>query len=230
VEEELSFAKTYMNLLKMRFENSVFYELPQTINNPEAKVVPLSLQLLLENTIKHNVVSQQRPLYIRIFEEDGYLVVQNDYQKKEVLQDRKGVGLENIVNRYAIITSRRVLVEQTEKHFTVKLPMLTKQVEIMETIEDNTETSYYKAQKKVEEIKGFYGNLASYVLVITGLAILNILTSPEHWWFLYPAIGWGIGVVVHGVSVFNYLPFLGSDWEERKIRELMEKEKTNKWQ
>lgn len=229
VEEELSFAKTYMNLLKMRFENSVFYEIPETISNPEAKVVPLSLQLLLENTIKHNVVSQQRPLRIRIFEENGYLVVQNDYQKKEVLQDRKGVGLANIVNRYAIITSRRVQVEQTEKHFTVKLPMLTKQIEIMETIQDNTENSYYKAQKKVEDIKGFYGNLMSYIVVIIGLAILNLLTSPSHLWFLYPAIGWGIGVAVHGMSVFNYMPFLGRDWEERKIQELLEKEKNRKW-
>ncbi len=89
VEEELDFAKTYMNLLKMRFENSLFYELPsQTdwIASPlamtEAKVVPLSLQLLLENTVKHNVVSEQRPLHIRIFMEENNLVVQNDYQKK----------------------------------------------------------------------------------------------------------------------------------------------------
>lgn len=230
VQEELSFAKTYMNLLKMRFENSVFYEVAEAEDNPDAKVVPLSLQLLLENTIKHNVVSQQRPLYIRIFEENGYLVVQNDYQRKEVLQDRKGVGLENIVNRYGIITTRKVHIEQTEKHFTVKLPILTKQVAIMETIPDNnTESSYYKAQKKVEDIKGFYGNLASYCVVITGLMVLNLITSPDHLWFFYPAVGWGIGVAVHGVSVFNYMPFLGRDWEERKIQELMEKEKTNKW-
>lgn len=229
VEEELSFAKTYMNLLKMRFENSVFYELPETISNTEAKVVPLSLQLLLENTIKHNVVSQQRPLYIRIFEESGYLVVQNDYQKKEVLQDRKGVGLTNIINRYAIISSRKVQIEQTEKHFTVKLPMLTKQVEIMETVYDDNENSYYKAQKKVEDIKGFYGNLMSYIVVIAGLAVLNMLTSPSHLWFLYPAIGWGIGVAVHGISVFNYIPFLGREWEERKIQELLDKEKNRKW-
>ena len=60
VEEELSFAKTYMNLLKMRFENSVFYELPASVKNPDAKVVPLSLQLLLENTIKHNIASEMR--------------------------------------------------------------------------------------------------------------------------------------------------------------------------
>ncbi len=71
VEEELSFAVLYMNLLTMRFENSIHYEVPKTIKNPDGKVVPLSLQLLLENTIKHNVVSENRPLHIRIYEEDA---------------------------------------------------------------------------------------------------------------------------------------------------------------
>jgi len=229
VEEELAFAKTYMNLLKMRFENSVFYELPENVSSPDAKVVPLSLQLLLENTVKHNVVSQQRPLRIRIFEEDGYLVVQNDYQKKQVLQDRRGVGLQNIVSRYAILTNRKVQVEQTEKYFTVKLPVLTKQVTIMETTYNESENTYLKAQKRVEDIKSFYANLMSYIIVIIGLAILNLVTSADHLWFLYPAIGWGIGVAIHFCSVFNFVPFLGHDWEERKIRELMHKEKNNKW-
>ena len=229
IQEELSFAKTYMNLLKMRFENSVFYEV-QEIANPDAKVVPLSLQLLLENTVKHNVVSPQRPLYIRIFEKDGYLVVQNDLQKKEVLRDRKGVGLQNIVNRYAILTERNVLVHETDKHFTVKLPILTKQLSIMEpSVYNREEGNYLKAQKKIEEIKGFYSNLSAYVVVIIGLAVLNLVTYPYHLWFLYPAIGWGIGVVIHGVNVFNYMPFLSRDWEERKINELMEKDKSKKW-
>jgi hypothetical protein len=229
IEEEMAFAKTYMNLLRMRFENSVFYEPPQKISNPDALVVPLSLQLLLENTIKHNIVSQQKPLHIRIFEENGYLVVQNDLQKKEVLQDRRGVGLQNIVSRYAIITTRKVQVLESEKHFTVKLPVLTKQVTIMETTYKENEGAYYKAQKKVEEIKGFYGNLFSYIVVITGLAILNMITSPDYWWFLYPALGWGIGVALHGMAVFNYMPFLGSDWEERKLKELIDKDRNNKW-
>jgi sensor histidine kinase YesM len=79
VEEELAFTKTYMNLLKMRFEDSVDYELITTNIDPEARVVPLSLQLLLENAVKHNVVSAQKPLKIRIYAENGYLVVQNDY-------------------------------------------------------------------------------------------------------------------------------------------------------
>ncbi len=230
VAEELSFAKTYMNLLKMRFENSLFYELPDTISNPEAKVVPLSLQLLLENTVKHNVVSEQRPLHIRIIDKGDYLVIQNDFQKKEVLQDRQGVGLQNIINRYSIITSRKVLIEQNEKEFSVSIPILTKQISVMETNSNNDERNMYlKAQKRVEDIKGFYGHLTSFIVVNIGLITLNLGTSPKHLWFLYPFIGWGIGLLAHGMSVFNYMPFLNSDWEERKIRELMGKDRNNKW-
>jgi hypothetical protein len=192
--------------------------------------VPLSLQLLLENTIKHNVVSPQRPLHIRIFERDGYLTVQNDLQKKEVLQDRKGVGLQNIVNRYAILTNRKVVVEESEKHFTVKLPVLTRQVAIMETVVNKQEGNYFKAQKKIEEIKAFYGHIVSYIFVNIGLAVLNIVTSPQHLWFLYPALGWGIGLAIHGIKTFDYMPFLSNDWEERKVKELMEREKNNRWQ
>lgn len=230
VEEELAFAKTYMNLLKMRFENSLFYELPANVSNPEAKVVPLSLQLLLENTVKHNVVSEQRPLHIRILDKGDYLVIQNDYQKKEVLQDRQGVGLQNIINRYGIITSRKVLIEQNEKEFSVSIPILTKQISVMETNNSNDEKNMYlKAQKRVEDIKGFYGHLSSFVIVNIGLAILNLISSPSHLWFFYPLIGWGIGLVAHGMTVFNYMPFLNSDWEEKKIQEIMRKEKNNKW-
>lgn len=86
------------------------------------------------------------------------------------------------------------------------------------------EERYFEAKKRVEEIKGFYGNLASYILVNIGLLIINLMTSPNHLWFYWPMLGWGIGVVFHGMKVFNYMPFLGKDWEEQKIKEYMENE------
>jgi sensor histidine kinase YesM len=222
VDDELSFAKTYMNLLKMRFENSLFYELPTTVINPDAKVVPLSLQLLLENTVKHNVVSEQKPLHIRIFIDGDYLAIQNDFQKKEVLQDRQGVGLTNIVNRYGIITNRKVLIQQNEETFTVKIPILTKQITVMETSADYSDENkaYFRAKKRVEELKGFYGNIISYCCVIPFLVFINLRYSPGFQWFWFSALGWGFGVVMHAFKVFGY----SSDWEERKIREILEKE------
>jgi sensor histidine kinase YesM len=221
VTEELSFAKTYMNLLKMRFENSLFYELPETIVNPEAKVVPLSLQLLLENTVKHNVVSEQKPLHILIFIEGDYLAVQNDYQKKEVLQSRQGVGLQNIVDRYGIITNRKVLIEQNEQTFTVKIPILTKQISAMETTANYSENNaYYRAKKRVEQLKGFYGNLISYCCVIPILIFINLTYMPKFHWFWFSAAGWGFGLTMHAFQVFGY----GANWEERKIQEILRKE------
>ena len=221
VEEELAFAKTYMDLLKMRFENSLFYEMPTSFINPEAKVVPLSLQLLLENTVKHNVVSEQRPLQIRIYVEGDYLAVQNDYQKKEVLQDRQGVGLQNIVNRYGIITNRKVIIIQNEKTFTVKIPILTKQITVMETTTNyNENTAYYRAKKRVEELKGFYGNLISYCCVIPILVFVNLTYSPHFQWFWFSAGGWGFGLLMHAFKVFGY----SSNWEEIKIQEILRKE------
>lgn len=228
VEEELAFAKTYMNLLKMRFENSLFYELPKkedwiasSLAMTEAKVVPLSLQLLLENTVKHNVVSEQRPLHIRIFIEGDYLAIQNDYQKKEVLQDRRGVGLQNIINRYGIITNRKVLIEQNEQTFTVKIPVLTKQISIMDTNTNYIEnTAYYRAKKRVEELKGFYGNLISYCCVVPFLIFINLTFMPHFQWFWFSAAGWGFGLLMHAFKVFGY----SSNWEERKIQEILNKE------
>ncbi|MFE3867940.1 histidine kinase [Flavobacterium sp. LS2P90] len=227
VEEELAFAKTYMNLLKMRFENSLFYELPTNGINPEAKVVPLSLQLLLENTVKHNVVSEQRPLHIRITIEGDCLAVQNDFQKKEVLQDRQGVGLQNIINRYGIITSRKVLIEQNEKTFTVKIPILTKQITVMETnTYYNENNEYHRAKDHVKKLKAFYGNLISYCCVIPFLIFINLSYGSNFQWFWFPLLGWGMGLTFHGLEIFGY----GKSWEERKINEILNKNRSNnKW-
>ncbi len=218
VEEELAFAKTYMNLLKMRFENSLTYEIPIQELNPEFKVVPLSLQLLLENTVKHNIVSEQKPLHIKIYIENGFLVIENNLQKKEVLQDRKGVGLQNIVDRYAIISKKKMIIEQSENEFKVKLPILTKQIEVMETQNMYTENNaYFEAKQKVENLKEFYGSLISYCVVIPFLIFINLRYSPNFQWFWFPMFGWGFGLVMKGLRAFGFW----SKWEERKIQELM---------
>lgn len=91
----------------------------------------------------------------------------------------------------------------------------------METISANKETiAYRKASRRVKELKGFYGNLTSYCLVIPFLTVLNLVTSPEHLWFFWPMLGWGMGLFAHGVNVFG----IGKAWEEKKIKELMKKD------
>lgn len=93
----------------------------------------------------------------------------------------------------------------------------------METFTNKEELAYQKATKRVKELKGFYGNLTSYCLVISFLAVLNLITSPEYLWFLWPMLGWGIGIAAHAANTFG----IGRDWEEKKIRELMEEERKN---
>lgn len=227
LEEELAFAVNYMNLLKMRFENSIFYEVPTHLSTPEARVVPLSLQLLLENTIKHNIVSESKPLQIRIYEDDGYLVLENNLQHKEVLQHREGVGLQNIINRYALVTRREVRIMKDSEKFAVRIPVLTKQINIMKTEEISENNAYFRAKQRVKEIKEFYGNLISYCVIIPVLIFINYRTFWEFQWFWFPMAGWGLGLAIHGFSVFGY----GANWEERKIQELMEKEqqRTKTW-
>lgn len=97
----------------------------------------------------------------------------------------------------------------------------------MENYNQNDER-YRKALKRVEEIKGFYGNLSAYIAVNIALMVINLVTSPEYLWFFWPMLGWGIGVLFHGLKVFNYMPFLGKEWEERKMKQFIEEEQRKK--
>lgn len=85
---------------------------------------------------------------------------------------------------------------------------------------------YIRAKKRVERLKGFYIHLSVYILVNIMLFIINLLSDAGNWWFLYPLGGWGIGLLIHGITTFTYGNF-GADWEERKIKEYMEKDKYN---
>ena len=87
---------------------------------------PLSLQMLIENAIKHNVVSADDPLHIRIYSEEGFICVENNLQKKRSSSEPSaGVGLENICKRYEFLTERKAVITKTEGLFIVKLPMIT---------------------------------------------------------------------------------------------------------
>lgn len=96
----------------------------------------------------------------------------------------------------------------------------------------NEEDKYDLARKKVEKIKDFYGNLISFIVVNIFLIIINLYTTPDHLWFYWPLLWWGIGVVFHGLKTFEVFPVFGKDWQEKKIQEYMDKEKENskKWE
>lgn len=228
VEEEIDFAKTYCELLKTRFEDAVTFDFNISEEDKKGFVVPLSLQLLLENSIKHNFATSSKPLNIKIFTEKGNLIIENNLQTRELPNTSTGVGLANIVSRYNLLTERNVFVEKSEAFFRVKLPILTEKLNPMNPYTPSQEQlAYEKAAKRVEELKGFYGNLISYCIFIPFLIFINFQTSPKYHWFWWPMLGWGIGVISHGIKTFG----IGTDWEERQIKKYMEKQEENakKW-
>lgn len=87
-------------------------------------------------------------------------------------------------------------------------------------MENLNEYKYKRAKERVACIKGFYGNALAYAIVIPMLAYLNYVTTSFPW-VIFPALGWGVGLLGHSMQAFGYFPFLGKNWEERKIRELM---------
>ncbi|MCW8980401.1 MAG: 2TM domain-containing protein [Altibacter sp.] len=225
VAEELKFAQLYMSLLEMRFEDSIVFTVSDSITNTDAKVVPLALQLLLENAVKHNQVTPERKLFITIYEEDGNLVVKNNVQPKQVVKESSGVGLRNIRQRYYLLTDRPVTIREDHKEFSIAIPMLTKETNIMKTQETYiSEKKYERAKKQVEELKSFYVHLTIYLLMIPVFVWLNF-RSTGFPWAIFPIVGWGFGVMGHAMEVFHYNPFLGKDWEEKKIKKLMDDDK-----
>ncbi|NNE75640.1 MAG: 2TM domain-containing protein, partial [Pricia sp.] len=169
--------------------------------------------------------TSDRPLHIKVSEENGTLVVANNLQEKQVVKKSSGVGLQNIKQRYGILTDRMVQIERSESQFSVRLPILSRQISVMETQKEYVaDKRYEKAKERVEAIKGFYGNLLAYFIVIPCLAILNLKTT-DFPWILFPIVGWGFGLIMHGMEAFGYNPFLGKGWEEKKMKEFMEDEK-----
>ncbi|RMB59485.1 histidine kinase [Dokdonia sinensis] len=222
VDEELAFARTYMNLIKMRFEDSIEIIIPEKASNPEAKVVPLSLQLLLENAVKHNMVTPSKKLFITIAEKDGMLTVSNNLQPKQILKKSSGVGLQNIKQRYQLLTERNVEILESKTQFSVGIPMLTKQSPMEAVQETYIENKKYKlAKEQVEKMKGFYVHFAIYLLFVPIFIYLNV-QSTSFPWALFPIGGWGLGVAGHASETFNWSPIFNKEWEKRKIQQYME--------
>ena len=86
------------------------------------------------------------------------------------------------------------------------------------------EIKYQKAKERVKAIKGLYIHLTVYVVVNLILFSINMIVSPDSLWFFWPLMGWGVGLFFHALSVFGFGRGFSADWEERRIRELMEKE------
>jgi sensor histidine kinase YesM len=122
---ELDFIQAYTFLLQIRFENKfnvVIDVSPDSKNTYQ--IAPLSLQLLIENAVKHNRMSVREPLCVYIHQEDEYLVIENPMQARDQPEVSTGVGLRNITNRYSLLTDRPVSVGEVDGKFVVRIPLL----------------------------------------------------------------------------------------------------------
>ena len=126
LEEELRFLEAFVHLVRVRFRDNLRVEADVPAAAWGRHLPALSLQLLVENAIKHNEVSRARPLTIRIYQKGESLVVENNRQPKRTLRTSTGVGLKNIVRRYALLTSEPVVIENDETVFRVQIPLLAK--------------------------------------------------------------------------------------------------------
>lgn len=124
LEEELEFARQYIDLLQERFTKG--FEVEVDIPRPLLRryVVPCCLQLLIENAIKHNVVSPEQPLHVRIAAAGDRLTVSNNLQLRMNAPASTGVGLRNIRQQYLDTAGAPILVERTDTEFRVQLPLL----------------------------------------------------------------------------------------------------------
>ena len=123
LDDEISFLESYIFLLKIRFQKNL--EINMNLQEaPAQRIPPSTLQLLIENAIKHNEVSKKNPLTISIKQENGHIVVHNNMNLRSERIESSGVGLENIKNRYLLLTSMPPLVEKSEEHFLVRLPVI----------------------------------------------------------------------------------------------------------
>lgn len=124
LKEELEVLEAYAFLLKTRHGDNLAISIRVAEEKLRQKIVPLSLQILMENAIKHNIVSAARPLHIDVCTENGRLIVSNNLQKKNQVIESTGIGLENIRNRYRLLGGRQVEVEEGPASFTVRIPLI----------------------------------------------------------------------------------------------------------
>jgi two-component system, LytTR family, sensor kinase len=124
LQEELDFIESYVYLLKIRFGENIFVDKLITTDVNRFHIAPATLQMLIENAIKHNVVSSKSPLTIRIKSINGSITVSNTLQEKQVKEQSSYIGLNNIMKRYEFLSSVPVVILKTDDEFSVKVPLV----------------------------------------------------------------------------------------------------------
>ncbi|TXI98834.1 MAG: histidine kinase [Chryseobacterium cucumeris] len=124
VQEEMKIVDSYLFLQKARFGEGIKFTNELGKETAQTLIPPFTLQLLVENCIKHNIVSQSKPLHIKIYTVDDHIVIENPIQRKVNPEDSLGVGLDNIKMRYKHLLEKDIMINSDEKKFQIKLPLI----------------------------------------------------------------------------------------------------------
>jgi len=124
LEKELEFLEDYIFLYQMRFGENLLIHYDTAVRLEDLEVVPFTLQMLVENAIKHNIISNRKPLKITISVQDDFIVVNNNLQRKTSGVESTNTGLKNIISRYQLITNKLVDIKVTATDFRVALPLI----------------------------------------------------------------------------------------------------------
>ncbi len=124
LKEELDFLDAYFFLMQIRFEKKIQLHKHINDNTEVLKLPPLTLQMLVENALKHNKMSNAEPLQISVTQKDNLLVVENNINLREQYEKSTGIGLQNIIKRYELITDKKPDIQQNNQSFTVTIPLL----------------------------------------------------------------------------------------------------------
>jgi len=123
LEKELEFVRQYFDLQKERNEDKILLVIDFE-NAGKFEIVPISLQILVENALKHNVISEEKPLVVHIYGDDNYISISNNIQRKRILSDSPGTGLANLKERVKLITGKEVIIYQESNQFIVRLSLV----------------------------------------------------------------------------------------------------------
>jgi len=124
LQTELDFIKNYVFLAETRFGGALKIKFEISEQAYEQAIVPVTLQILIENALKHNIVDHEMPLYIDVFTSGDYLVISNNLQKRKTVETSNKLGLENLKSLYKFLTDRPVIVEELQDRFNVKVPLI----------------------------------------------------------------------------------------------------------
>jgi len=126
VDKELEYLDSYFFLIRIRHQDYISLSVKLSEHTrTKCKILPHSLLMLIENAVKHNIFKKDNQLIIEIVEDDDYIIVRNNINKRRLLKESTGIGLLNISKRYAIESNQEVLIEESDKYFVVKLPKIS---------------------------------------------------------------------------------------------------------